>query len=1428
MLLKHLPKKSSDLDPIKSCIKKGSDYHDLLEKLIPTYFSNNQFQNIIPPLELCIQKDDLEVFKMLFPFIGTKNLDYYYLTGSFLFYYACNYNAINIIKYIVEIKAVKDASLRTNGESIYHLVVRKNYSELIDYLMDNFDFDIFSATNLGENTLHLAARIQYDDLRYNFLTKIIKKGFLNEKNIKQLNNVNKIGMTPLHVAACSFNYDFIDQLLKFTSEKNEKEYVNVVNHSTKFSALHYVVNNTNEKNIESSYTLIELLLKYGANISLKCITSSGDSTSITQLASNFPNLMNFLIKNGAEYFEQIFNAQKVQKSWKLLTFDDYVPSEFEDLESGKVDHNNNNSSYYSNIAAASPKFNLPKIIRNRWKEIRLFISSTFIDMFNERELLIKKVIPRVKDFCYSHQIHLTEIDLRWGVTEEQVQSGKAIQFCLSEARDSDIFCGIIGHRYGWVPEISSISQDVLDEFNWKEGNSITQMEIENGVFYKQSSLKKFSALFFIRSNQFMSSVPSKFKNYFEENDKLKSEKVQSLRRSINDKKSPNQYSVIEYTPICSSQLVKLDLSDHSSEISYPSLSKLEELEEKFEEEVKKLITNRWINDNNNNNNNNNQNNSNNSHHNHHNNNSKELNNKNIIAAAEDDEIKELNYKMEEEKNNHLDFIEFRSRSFIGRQQLIEKVISTIVNDGYDDQLPISIFGNPGSGKSSLVSKLVHSFQSELLNMYHENGDKKYDPDEYFLIYHFVGATTQSTSIYHTIHRICFELMNNILFLNQPIETEYDKLITQFNQLLEKVSINSSKKVLIVIDAINQFDHQNSSHSLDWLPLILPKKVCLVVSCLPGDCLDVLKARKLNNYINIDPLSRTDQEMIITSYLQQYSKKLTDQQIEMIINKSNIVNPLYLTIISEELRIFGQFELINQKILSFPANVTLLIEQVLIRLENEFNPSLISKILGLIECSRFGLLEHEIIEILQLPRYQWTDILLSLKFFLRPLNNQKNNERILDYFHRQIAKAIHLRYFTNNQNYLEEIHSLLADYFLEKIQHNNQLNNQNNINNKKDNKKNNSGNEINENYAGYSRGFSEVIFHLLNSSKKRVEEAAQLLTSLNFIEKKCSSGFTFELIDDYLLFSSIIQSNPNLPLDDETKILIEEFKSWSISNSHILLKFPHLIYQTIINDPLNKNIAKSAEKQLRQNKRGQFPIMRWLNKPNIKSNQIQSLNIGSEVNVSIATSDNRFLIIGTKGGSAKVFDSLTGQEKMTLIKQSQRITSISISEDDLILLITFATNIAIFNLQTFTLISQLTISDCEVLSSAVALKKNSNNNSKEYFILTGDLEGIIQIYQFKLDTGEAKLNFQFFDQKKILYLKFSKGIIKGEENGFISCSSDKSARFYSISGKLLLTLVGHTKTIKSADFVPSKNWIITSSQDYSMKVCFILFNLILLF
>ena len=139
------------------------------------------------------------------------------------------------------------------------------------------------------------------------------------------------------------------------------------------------------------------------------------------------------------------------------------------------------------------------LIENRI--IRVFISSTFDDMGNERSELIKKTFPMLREKAAQRDVTLTEVDLRWGITEAESKSGKVVEICLREVENSiPFFIGIIGNRYGWIPRRKDVDMSLTERYRkvsdyLKQHLSATEIEIQFGVLDRAEDMHAF---FFIK------------------------------------------------------------------------------------------------------------------------------------------------------------------------------------------------------------------------------------------------------------------------------------------------------------------------------------------------------------------------------------------------------------------------------------------------------------------------------------------------------------------------------------------------------------------------------------------------------------------------------------------------------------------------------------------------------------------------------------------------------------------------------------------------------------------------------------------------------------------------------------------------------------------------------------------------------------------
>src|ERR1700721_2965284 len=117
------------------------------------------------------------------------------------------------------------------------------------------------------------------------------------------------------------------------------------------------------------------------------------------------------------------------------------------------------------------------------KSIRVFFSSTFRDMGPERAMLVSRTIPELGRRVARLGFSLDEIDLRWGVTEDQIANGQLLPACLDQVEmASPFFVALIGDYYGTT--LNTFPDDALHHWPWLahcSGQSLTEIEIRHGA-----------------------------------------------------------------------------------------------------------------------------------------------------------------------------------------------------------------------------------------------------------------------------------------------------------------------------------------------------------------------------------------------------------------------------------------------------------------------------------------------------------------------------------------------------------------------------------------------------------------------------------------------------------------------------------------------------------------------------------------------------------------------------------------------------------------------------------------------------------------------------------------------------------------------------------------------------------------------------------
>ncbi|XP_062994042.1 telomerase protein component 1 isoform X2 [Elgaria multicarinata webbii] len=554
--------------------------------------------------------------------------------------------------------------------------------------------------------------------------------------------------------------------------------------------------------------------------------------------------------------------------------------------------------------------------KNRWRSVRVFVSSTFRDMHGERDLLIRSVFPELRARAAQFCLAIEDIDLRWGITEFESQSNKQIELCLSEVSKSQLFIGVLGKRYGSIPKEYSLPDE--PQFEWVKsypaGRSITEMEIFQFLEGGNDPTTRSRAFFYLREPEFESFVPDMWKADFLPESEEAKDRLADLKERLCD-----------YEGLASLERYACRWGGVAH--GRPYVAGLEYFGTRILEDVWECLRRQFI----------------------------EVtaeNSKGDGAMLTDDS------EEQEEKVLQESFQELQQKRFCARKKLLDTTAAQL----YGGRLYV-VSGEPGQGKTVFLAALAQALRTKAP----PRGDGP--AHVYHIVAHFTRARPNQAEAQVVLGHLC-ALLRKLLEKPPPPPRSYRGLVGQFEFLLHAVAqaLKPRQSLVVLIDGADFIHAANEQLVSDWLPEQLPQRVSLVLSVSEDSALlGSLKRRKDAVAIPLGPLDPPDRVAIVRKDLALYGKKLEEtafnNQMRLVLLKRGSQQPLYLTLLTQDLRLFAQYEKLSERIQKLPVSLPLLLQHLLGCLEQDHGLELVSVALAALWASREGLTERDLYSIL---------------------------------------------------------------------------------------------------------------------------------------------------------------------------------------------------------------------------------------------------------------------------------------------------------------------------------------------------------------------------------------------------------------------------------------------------------------------------------
>ena len=762
------------------------------------------------------------------------------------------------------------------------------------------------------------------------------------------------------------------------------------------------------------------------------------------------------------------------------------------------------------------------------RTFRIFVSSTFSDLKQERNVLQKNVFPKLRALCRRHGCLFQAIDLRWGIRDEASLDQRTMEICLEEIKRCQRvtprpnFLVLLGDRYGWCPPphripasefvaimshiISKEDKELLTAWYQCDENAVPpayDLKPRTGVYSKKANwdpveqklrtilLKGIQQLNLKEKDQhkFQASATEQEIHYGVLKDENGADHVFCFFRTLTN--LPANKLVAEYLDINADGTPDHDAQTRLAALKNRIEAKLGDNVFKYETEVSHQgLSTEYLNQ----------------------------FQYDVLISLENIIKKEIaNFEkicpLEEEIAEQAVFRDQLISYFKGRECYLQDIENYINGSS---PYPYIVHGLQGSGKSALLAKVAKLASKG---------------DENKVILRFIDATPGSSDGSSLLDSLCRQIYQNFdlekvkreelakirpdtgdpilsrrnITREYEIGSEYQQLSEAFRRFINKIP--SQQKLVIIIDALDNLSENDRASHLNWLPSLLPTNIRIIVSCLTGKVLLKLErnlSRSISMQLDIMPV--VEGMDLLESLLSSAGRRLQASQKQEVLNKfAQNGLPLYLKLAFEEARRWKSY---SRDVTLSPA-ISGIIMDFFNRLSAPANHGniLVSRSMGYLASAKNGLTEDELIDILSLDpvvfkdfseslHHELIDSKLPVVVWLRLYHDLEgylaegfaDGIVVIRFYHRQLLEFVKSNYLKNSAK--QNRHNLLAEYF------GNQP-----LWQKEDSSR-----------APNLRKVSELPYQLIYA--QLWDFVDKTLCDLNFIEAKCTARMTYELVTDF--------------------------------------------------------------------------------------------------------------------------------------------------------------------------------------------------------------------------------------------------------------------------------------------------------------------------